>query len=171
MVEVPDKIYSEKEMLNLWNSNNPDDQKLPRKQRPTLKTTLTTTNPEYFIALSKNKPVGYAGFEDNGSFYATAGIYTTPTERGSGVSYLLNQRRLRILRQKPSIASVNISTFSKSKWIKHWEDQGWKFNLEDVEVPSEIPMGVYQKEIKAYGRQNVGVLDNRLAKWQQQLRR
>ena len=171
MVEVSDKIYSETEMLDLWNVNNPEDKKLPRRQRTHLKTKLTTEKPEYFLAMIDDKPVGYAGFEDNGSFYATSGVFVIPKMRGSGVSYILNQKRLNILRQKPSIASVNISTFAKSKWIKHWEGQGWRFGLQDGEVPDEIPMGVYQKEINAYGRKNVGILDSRLTKWQQQLRR
>ena len=158
-------------MLKLWNESNPNDKKLPRKERPTLKTDLTTHNPVFFLAFQDDKPIAYAGYEDNGSFYATAGIYVTPEKRVGGVSYLLNQKRLKVLRQKPSIASVNISVFSKGKWIDHWEEQGWKFNLKDEEIPMEIPMGVYKKEINAYGRKNVGVLDDRLAKWMQVLRK
>ena len=159
-ITIPNQMYSENKMLKIWNSywskNNKEYLKKPRRERPTVKTPLSTENPMYFMAFDGEIPVGYCGIEDNGSFFASAGVYVVPEYQGKKISSNLMKKRLDKVdsANKPIIAFINNKNLPEGTWYNAWKRKGWKkADLENL--PENLPANIVKKEIEAYGQDYV----------------
>ena len=107
-VEILDKVFSEQEMINLYNTTRPD--RTPRKPRGsnTFFPPFTRVTPDgYFVAVEKDtgKYVGHAGWKKlDGNTFLTTGSLTLPEFRKRGINRKLYDKRAReIIGGSPTI--------------------------------------------------------------------
>lgn len=171
-VTISNQLYSEEDMLRIWNgywtNNNKAYLKLPRRQRATIKTTLSTVNPMYFISYDGEVPVAYSGIEDNGLFYASAGTYVIPEYENQGVAGELVNKKMKKFGSKPAITFINnLEPYWKGFFLR----RGWQV-VDMNDLPKTIPRDIVQKEIEAYGEDNVLIYNNVVTKaWHSILKR
>lgn len=163
-VSLSNRLYPEEDMLMIWNdywgNNNEKYTKVPRRERPSIKTKLSTINPKYHIAFDGEIPIAYSGIEDNGTFVASAGVYIIPEYQKRGLSEKLLDMKLEEAGSKPYITFINNLN---SYWINFLNRKGLhKADLENL--PDGIPKEVAQKEIDAYGENNVLIYSSRVTK-------
>jgi len=163
-VTISNQLYSEEDMLEIWNgywtNNNKSYLKLPRAKRATIKTTLSTVRPMYFIAYDGEVPVAYSGIEDNDSFYASAGSYVIPEYQMQGVAGQLVDKKMKKFGSKPAITFINnLEPYWKGFFLR----RGWQV-VDMKNLPNGIPKDIVQTEIDAYGKDNVLIYHNVITK-------
>jgi len=164
-ITIPDTLYSEENMLRTWNDywseNNKEYIKTPRRTRPTIKTSLSSVSPIYYVAFDNdNVPVGYSGIEANGPFYASAGTYVIPEYQEQGIAGRLVDKKMNKFGSKPAITFINnLEPYWKSFFLR----RGWEV-VDMDNLPDAIPRDVAQKEIDAYGEDNVLIYNGAVTK-------
>ncbi len=167
MVTYPTKIYSEEEMLNLWNSywsetrdgnweSIHSQSKSPRKTRLTL-SPHSMKNPKYIIALLGDKIVGYSGWVENDNYIVLAGsTVATPYQRQKISSNLID-KRMELIKDKPILVSINNKTIPDNGWMAAFERRGWIKNPTDEEIPEGLPLEVVESERKRIGGEKIAI--------------
>ena len=140
-IVIPDEIYSEEELMELWNERKVEDAKefIPRTDREHLATLSRQPGQWYFIAFDEDTPVGYTGWTDNLAYIKTAGVYVAPSYRkggsaplAGGIANRLNLKRLTKLNK----LSISILNNTEEGWVNSMKRIGWE---EADEKPREIP--------------------------------
>ncbi|MAR66431.1 MAG: hypothetical protein CL833_04160 [Crocinitomicaceae bacterium] len=155
MVRLSNTLYPEEQMLRLWNgywkNNNKEYVKVPRRERPTIKTSLSTVNPLFYVAFEGEIPVAYSGLEDNGSFYASAGTFVVPEYQQLGIAGKLIDKKMDKFGSKPAITFINnLEPYWKNFFLR----RGWEV-VDLNNIPEGIPEKIVQEEINAAGAENV----------------
>tara|TARA_R100000544_G_C2217363_1_gene55367 strand:+ start:317 stop:856 length:540 start_codon:yes stop_codon:yes gene_type:complete len=164
-VKITDKLYPEEEMLKIWNDywkNNDKSQiRIARRDKTHFYTKLSTINPKFFMAFYGEIPIGYCGIENNGSFFASAGVYVVPKYRReggitSGVSSKLMEKRLNVVKGTGKALTVffNNANLPKGAWFAAFKRKGYKkVDLENL--PIGVPKKTMEEEVEAYGKDKV----------------
>lgn len=161
MITYPSKIYTEAEMLELWNSQWGESReenwqkiysqnKNPRKTRPTL-SPYSVDNVKYLIAFDGDIIVGYSGWSEKNSYVVLAGSTIATPYRGERISSNLIDKRMQLIKDKPILVSINNKTIPDSGWMSAFERRGWIKNPTDEEVPQGLPMEAVESERKRIG--------------------
>ena len=161
MITYPTKVYSETEMLDLWNNywsetregnweSIHSQSKTPRKTRGNL-SPYSVKNPKYLIALDGDKIVGYSGWSENGSYVVMAGSTVATPYRGDRISSNLIDKRMQLIKDKPILVSINNKTIPDGGWIAAFERRGWIKNPTDEEIPQGLPIEIVESERKRIG--------------------
>jgi len=151
MITYPSKIYTETELLDLWNSFwsevNP---KVPRKDRPFV-SPLSKDNPKYLIALDGDKIVGYSGWVNKPTYNVLAGSNVISEYRNQRISSNLIDKRMQLINDKPIIVSINNKNLPEGQWMAAFERRGWIKNPTDEEIPEGLPIEAVESERKRIG--------------------
>lgn len=161
MITYPSKIYTEAEMLELWNSQWGESReenwqkiysqnKNPRKTRPTL-SPYSVDNVKYLIAFDGDIIVGYSGWSEKNSYVVLAGSTIATPYRGERISSNLIDKRMQLIKDKPILVSINNKTIPNSGWISAFQRRGWIKNPTDEEVPQGLPIEIVENERKRIG--------------------
>lgn len=161
MITYPSKIYTETEMLELWNSQWGESReenwqkiyaqnKQPRKTRPTL-SPYSVDNVKYLIALDGDMIVGYSGWSEKKSYVVLAGSTVATPYRKKRISSNLIDKRMQLIKDKPILVSINNKTIPNDGWIAAFQRRGWIKNPTDEEIPEGLPMEVVENERKRIG--------------------
>ena len=151
MIKYPSKIYTETEMLDLWNSFWSEvSPKSPRKDRPNLGP-LSKDNPKYLIALDGDKIVGYSGWVNKPTYNVLAGSTVIPEYRNQRISSNLIDKRMQLINDKPIIVSINNKNLPEGQWMAAFERRGWIKNPTDEEIPEGLPIEAVESERKRIG--------------------
>ena len=173
-IVISDTLYSEENMLRIWNDywseNNKKYIKKARRDRPTTsKTELGTKNPLYYLIFDEGVPIAYSGIENNGTFYASAGMFVIPEYHRQGLSEKLLDKKLQKSGSKPYITFVNnLSRY----WMRFLNRKGLiKADIDNL--PDGMPENIVQKEIDAHGEDNVLIYNNSevVKSWQEILKK
>ncbi len=162
MVTIDSKMYSEDEMLDLLQKYHGDGKDWPKKNgfRPRSVwggNKYSSTNPVYYIVFDEEKPVAFAGFEDNGPFIVSAGVSVHQDYRKMGLANKLIKKRndKYASMNKPALVAMNTKVMGSEDWKSKWERTGWIDSPEDSEISekdkSAIPSEVLEYHRKRYG--------------------
>ena len=173
-IVISDTLYSEENMLRIWNDywseNNKKYIKKARRDRPTTsKTELGIKNPLYYLIFDEGVPIAYSGIENNGTFYASAGMFVTPEYHRQGLSEKLLDKKLQKSGSKPYITFVNNLS---PQWMGFLNRKGLiKADIDNL--PDGMPENIVQKEIDAHGEDNVLIYNNSevVKSWQEILKK
>ena len=158
---IPNTLYSESDLFKVWNGYWSKTNKtgfpyeyVLRKNNERILTPLSTINPLFWIAFDNEKPVGYCGLEDNGSFFATAGVVVIPEYQGKKISSELMKKRLAKVGSKPILAGINNKNLPAETWKNSWKRRGYR-DIDLNNLPKGIPYNVAKEQVDAKGQENV----------------
>lgn len=161
MITYPSKIYTEAEMLELWNSQWGESReenwqkiyaknKKPRKTYPNF-SPYSVDNVKYLIAFDGDIIVGYSGWSEKKSYVVLAGSTIASPYRKKRIASNLIDKRMQLIKDKPILVSINNKTIPNNGWISAFQRRGWIKNPTDEEVPQGLPMEAVESERKRIG--------------------
>lgn len=161
MITYPNKIYTETEMLDLWNSQWGESReenwqkiyvqnKKPRKTYPNF-SPYSVDNVKYLIAFDGDIIVGYSGWSEKKSYVVLAGSTIASPYRKKRIASNLIDKRMQLIKDKPILVSINNKTIPNDGWISAFQRRGWIKNPTDEEVPQGLPIEIVENERKRIG--------------------
>jgi len=135
VIKFPSKVYSEKEVKELWDNAVPHPDLKPYVNRADREhfPPISRQKPDgYFIALYHGKIVAHCGWKKLEHAYLTAGVKTHPAYQGRGISGQLRKKRIGVFGSNPAIAFMNKND---EWWVSSWKKEGW----EVVESAEDLP--------------------------------
>ena len=153
VVKFPSKVYSEKEVKELWNNAVPHPDLKPyvnRAERSHFPEISRQKPDGYFVALHGGKIVAHCGWKKLEHIYLSSGSKTHPDYAGSGVNKILRKKRRGIFGNNPAMAFLNNS---EKWWVDSFLKVGWEIVEElpepyqDLAPPNRIYL-LYNKEAK-----------------------
>ena len=162
MITYPDKIYSESELIQIyndsypkWKNKNKDDgtplaeTRTPRAKQPLFAPFTRRTPDGYYVALHGDILAGWAGWvqiDDN--LYLTAGSFTAPDYREQGIQPNLWKKRNGIFGNS---AVITITNKKEERWVNYVSRYYSKVSVN--ELPEQLKETV-QEALDFYNEQD-----------------
>lgn len=162
-ITIDSKVYTEDEFLDIYREQHGDgidtwgrtNTMGTRRERGLNKYSIS--DPQHYLAFHGDKLVGYAAYNDNGSFIHNAGVgvHQDYLRQGIGSRLLKIITNIIIESGKPALVSLNTKSMDVETWKGTYAKMGYIDTPEYSELNEEtkraIPSEVLDYENSAYG--------------------
>ena len=137
-ITFPARLFSEDEIVEVWNESNSDNPRPPRRTNPAGLNPFTFDG-DYITAWDNNRIIGYSGFEDHGTWWALSGArvhpdYANGGSKGfTGIGSRLQKAKMSKMGRKAGIGLLNNKSLGGNNWADSFSRKFWDINPEDVE--------------------------------------